>query len=163
MKSKEYIISSIFIILSLFILSNQKAFGAISITVTGTWSELIDGMDLQGPPGSDLNNTYESSTTAIDIGITGAGSRPWRVNVRKVDILWPTSFTLYVRRTSDGSGSGSISGGNEYKEVIGVDNLFFSGNENRQGIKVQLKLSGVSAQIPLGNYLTTIIYTITDD
>ncbi len=160
--NKKFTIFGILITLFLFALSNQRVFGSISIRITGTWSELIDDLDLQNGPGSDLNNTYESSPSTISVNITGAGQKNWRVDIRKDNSGWPGSFMLYVRRTSDGTGNGNISGGTVYQEVTDVDNEFFSGYGNRGSIYIQLKLDGVSAQVPFGTYLTTVYYTVTD-
>ncbi|MEW5768087.1 MAG: hypothetical protein AB1797_10785 [bacterium] len=138
----------------------KKAQAAPNITVTGSWSEIIDASDLQAGPGSDLINSYESASNAISIEITGTGQANWQVNVKKIDTDWPSSFYLYVKRTSDGIGGGSISRGTFYQEVTETDKDFFEGQANRSDIHLQLKLGGVSVQIPPGTYTTTVYYTV---
>lgn len=136
---------------------------AITITITGSWTKIIDETDLQGPPGSDLTYSYESSTNEIIIDIGNCGSKDsWGVDVKKLDGNWHSNFYLYVKRTSDGSGApGSKTlGGTSYQEVTDIDQAFFTGKGIRTGIAVQLKLDGVSVQIPIDTYTTTIYYTV---
>ena len=133
---------------------------AQDITVTGSWSETIDGTDLQFGAGSDLVDTYESQSDQIIIDVTGAIGKSWRVDVSKVDGNWHGNFHLYVRRTSDGTGSGSITGGTAYQEVTDTDQIFFEGSLDRPDVNVQLKLEGVSIQVPPDTYSTTVYYTV---
>ena len=130
------------------------------IIVTGSWTLTIDASDLQAGAGSDLIDTYESASDQIDITLYVQGANQWRVDVRKSDSNWHSDFQSSVRRTSDGSGPGSISGGTSYQVVTDTDQSFFNGHKDRQGIKVQLELSGVSVQIPPDTYSTTVYYTV---
>lgn len=152
------------LLLLLPIIVKKSAEAAISITATGNWSETIDALDLQAGAGSDLISTYQSTSNAVSIDISGTAGVDdnWRVDVKKVDSVWHNSFHLYVKRTSDGTGSGSISGGDTYQEVTDTDLSFFSGNGDRNNINVQLKLTGVSIQAPPDTYTTTIYYTVVD-
>lgn len=133
------------------------------ITVTGSWILTIDASDLQAGAGSDLIDTYESASDQIDVYVHAIGARTWRVNVRKSDANWHSNFQLSVRRTSDGTGAGSISGGTSYQVVTDTDQIFFDGNKDRQDIKVQLKLTGVSVQVPTDTYTITVYYTVVHD
>lgn len=144
-----------------FILCTSGICWAISITVTGSWSETIDESDLQGGAGSDLIDTYESAANAgiIDISATIGD---WGLDVKKVDTNWHGDFHLYAKRTSDGTGSGSISGGDTYQEVTNTDASFFSGNDDRSNVDIQLQLTGVSIQVPPDIYTTTVYYTVSD-
>ena len=134
---------------------------AIVITVTGNWAETIDASDLQAGPGSDLFGTYESASNVgvIDISST-AGN--WALNVGKANTNWHANFHLYVKRTSNGSGSGTITGGTAYQEITDSDLPFFNGSDDRSGINVQLKLDGVAIQVPPDTYTTTVWYTVYD-
>lgn len=153
---------TILVLLFAFMFSANKAGeAAISISSTGNWSETIDALDLQAGAGSDLIDTYESTADQVSIDIIDPINN-WRVGVKKVDTTWHSSFHLYVKRTSDGTGSGSISGGTIYQEVSGTDQSFFSGSDDRSGIQIQSKLSGISVQIPPDIYTTTIYYTVVD-
>ena len=134
---------------------------AISITATGSWSETIDASDLQAGAGSDLISTYESAADAVIIDITDT-SGAWGLDVKKIDTNWHSNLHLHVKRTSDGQGPGSISGGTSYQEVTDTDLSFFSGDRWRSDVDIQLKLTGVSIQVPLDTYTTTVYYTIFD-
>jgi hypothetical protein len=134
---------------------------AIQIVVTGSWTRTIDAADLQGLAGSDLNPFYESATNQIGIDIRQTQTN-WRVDIKKVDTNWHGNFHLFVRRTSNGNGSGNISGGTTYQEVTDADLAFFSGSLTRNFIDVQLRLEGVSVQVPQDSYATTVYYTVTE-
>ena len=134
---------------------------AISITVTGNWPETIDSDDLQAGAGSDLIDTYESAADVVTIDVS-ATVGDWGLDVKKIDTNWHSNLHLHVKRTSDGAGSGSISGGDTYQEVTDTDQSFFSGNDDRSSITVQLKLTGVSIQVPSDAYTTTVYYTVSD-
>lgn len=142
-------------------ISGQRARAAINLTVTGSWNLNITAGDLISGAGSDLKSTYESDKRAITIDITRS-EKNWQVDVCKSDTNWPNNFHLYVKRTSNGSGSGNISGGTTYQEVTDTDKYFFSGEKKCRRINIQLKLSGVSIAIPPNSYITTIIYTVTE-
>ena len=141
-------------------------FGSLSmsqaqeITVTGSWTETIDVTDLQGGPGTDLVDTYESATDQIEVEIKGKKTKDWRVDVSKVDTNWHTDLVLSVKRTADGIGSGGISGGTSYQEVTSIDSEFFRGGKNRKNVTVQLRLSNMSANVPTDTYTTTVYYTV---
>jgi len=134
---------------------------AISMTVTGSWSENIDVFDLQGGAGTDLVSTYEGASNACIIDVTGAAKKDWEVYVNRVDALWDTHFHLYCRRTSDGIGDGPISGGETYQEITVVGQLLFtSGSLDRTGVEVQYQLTGVSVLVTPNTYITDIYYTV---
>lgn len=149
-----------FVIFSLVVIDSKKL-QAASIWVSGSWSETIDASDLQAHAGSDLIDSYESASKAIFISIT-AFNRNWQVNVKRIDTNWQSNLHLHVKRTSNGAGTGSISGGTSYQEVTEADQSFFSGFSSRYSISLQLKLSNVSVQIPPGNYTTTVYYTVVE-
>jgi hypothetical protein len=132
------------------------------IAVSGSWLETVDQTDLNGGPGSDFVSSLESASDQVTTEISGAGNRSWRVDVKKTNGNWHTSLFLDVRRTSDGSGSGSISGGTAYQEVDDTDQAFFSGDRSRSAINLQLRLRGISVQVPCDTYTTTIYYTVVD-
>ena len=141
-----------------------EAWGAISISLTGGWSETLNASDLSGGAGSDLISTYESAVDAVSLTISGAtgGSDAWRLDVRKADATWHGDLVLSVKRTSAGS-RGSVSGGSDYQLVNGVSHTFFSGAGDVSGIGVRLKLSGVSIKVPPASYSTAVYYTVVDE
>lgn len=152
------------VLLLLFLLiSSYGICWAIDIKSTGSWSETIDSLDLQAGPGSDLIGTYESASNQIKINVEST-MQNWRVDVKKSDTNWHSNFQLYIRRTSDGTGNpqSSISGGTTYQQVTDIDQSLFNGYRERTDIDVQLKLTGVSIQIPPDTYATTVNYTVVE-
>jgi hypothetical protein len=137
----------------------------IDISATGGWSETVNETDLISGAGSNLVDTYESNTNASTITISNCidDQDEWKLNVKRDDTGgWPISLILYVKRTSDGNGQGSVSGGLSYIEITTTDNQFFSGAGDRAGINLQYKLSGMSVGVTPANYNTTITFTVVD-
>ena len=136
---------------------------AITLTVSGSWDLSIDATDLAGGAGSDLIDTYESDPAAVSLTILDiAPAVPWRIDIRKVDLYWPAAFSPYARRTSSGTGSGSVAGGDSYQIITDSDSAFFSGIGDRTDISIQLKLTGVTIQVPPDSYTTTVQYTVVE-
>ncbi len=111
MKSSPRIILAAFICVVLLVVNPVQA---ARITVLGTWIEVIDSMDLISGAGSDLIDTHDSSQVVITIDITETlgASDQWEVKIQRNTMLgWPEDLKIYIKRTSGGFGSGSISGG----------------------------------------------------
>ena len=137
---------------------------AIDISAVGGWNEGIDESDLVSGAGSDLIDIYESATNATVLTISGCvdNNDNWRVDVKRTDGTWHGNFTFYVKRTSDGEGGGSISGGLSYIGVTTTDTQFFIGAGNRNSINLQYKLTGMSINVSPTNYNTAITFTVVD-
>jgi len=148
-------------IVGLFLSLESKNY-AQEITVTGSWDVTIDETDLQGGAGSDLNSTYTSAVNQLDIQIKGKKLKSWRVDVSKADSNWHVLMELWIQRTGDGIGSGTIWGGTTYQEIMNVDQVFFYGGKNRKNIPIQLQLRGMTVQIPYDTYTTTIWFTVSE-
>lgn len=133
---------------------------AADVSSLGNWTELIDAQDLTAGAGSNVTNQYESfsGSTTLDIANTTGGS--WRILARRSDGTWHGSFSLSLRRTSDGSGSGSILGGASYVQLSTLDTEIFTGTGDRTGIAVQFKLTGMSKDISPNTYSAGIIFTV---
>jgi len=159
-KKRHAATATLLAVIALFIFITVETV-AIQISVSGSWTRTIDAADLQGLAGSDLNPVYESANNQIGIDIRQTGTN-WRVDIKKVDTNWHGNFHLFVRRTSNGNGSGSIAGGTTYQEVTDIDQAFFSGSLTRNFMDIQLRLEGVSVQIPQDSYMTTVYYTVTE-
>lgn len=138
---------------------------AIDISVTGNLTRTIDTSDLQSGAGSNLISIYESVSDhgLMTLSNTTGNADNWRVDVRRSDTTWNGNLVLFVKRTGDGSGGGSISGGSGYQQITALDSQFFSGSGDRTNIPIQLKLSGVSITIPPNTFSTTVIYTVVDN
>jgi hypothetical protein len=148
-------------LLALLALSFACRAEAQDVSAVGGWTETIDSSDLVSGAGSDLTDTYESSNDATTLDITH--DPQWHVDIHRTDTIWSPDFTLYAKRTSEGTGSGSISGGISYIEVTAVGTQFFTGSQDRSGIDVQYQLTGVSVGISPGTYTTTVTYTVVDN
>jgi len=137
---------------------------ALDITITGSWTEFIDKDDLTNGVGTNLTGTYTSATNANLVTVTGAlsSSDAWQVTIRRIENTWDSRLQISARRTSGGTGSGSISGGQAYIQVTTSDQTFFTGTGNRSDIRVQLRLTGASLQITPNQYSATIQCTIID-
>ena len=137
---------------------------AIDITATGSWNRTIDESDLAAGAGSDLIGIYESSVNATVLTVlnTTGNTDNWRIDVRRSDGTWHGDFILYIQRTSDGTGGGSISGGLSYIAIGTTDSQFFSGAGDRSSVNLQYKLTGMSISIPPNTYSTTVVFTIVD-
>jgi hypothetical protein len=140
------------------------AAAAPAVDVSGAWSLTLGADDLQAGAGSGLNSTYESgnSQAAVTVSDTTDPLDTWRLDVSRTDAAWDSRLTLSVRRTGDGTGQGALSGGTGYHEIGLMDSTFFSGAGDRLSVPLQLKLTGVSLQIPPGAYSTTVTYTVVD-
>lgn len=155
----------IFIITIIFFLSLSPVYSPpkpkVSIRVGGRWTlGNLDENDLTGGAGTDFPGTWESVSDLIDIDVTKTDNT-WAVEISKTDTLWPSQVRIYARRTTDGSGDGTITGGTSYQEITDTDEPFFSGTGDRTAIKVQLKLESMTVGINMEDYSTTISYTAT--
>lgn len=130
------------------------------ISSIGSWTKTVDANDLIAGAGSEVASQYESmsGTTSLDIVNTAGGS--WRILARRSDGTWHPSFTLTVRRTSDGSGSGSILGGASYVEITTLDTEIFTGTGDRSGVGLQFRLTGMSKSVSPYTYSSGIIFTV---
>lgn len=148
----------------LLFLNPTPAHAVLNITVTGNWSQSIDKNNLTGGAGTNLTSTYTSAQNANQITITGAKNRNdrWQVTIRRIDTSWNSALQLLACRTSNGSGDGSISGGQTFIQVTTSATTFFTGAGNRSSIAIQFQLSGASLQVSPSQYVTTIQYTIVD-
>jgi len=151
----------IFLLITLILLVTAKA-EAIDISAVGSWSDtIINASDLQAGAGSNLIDTYESGAGATVLTISNTTDN-WRVDVRRTDIIWYGNLHLFVKRTSDGAGGVSISGGLSYIEITTIDSQFFLGAGDRSGINLKYKLTGMSVSVPPNAYSTTVTYTVVD-
>ncbi len=120
--------------------------------------------DITGLAGSDFAADIESAAAEQEIRISNAIGN-WRVDVSRADTSWHSSILVYVRRTSDGTGGTTISGGTAYQEITTTDTSFFTGTGNPRDVALQFRTNGefAGAGVPSGSYSTTVTYTITDN
>ncbi|MCF7984025.1 MAG: hypothetical protein K9L70_06445 [Thiohalocapsa sp.] len=133
---------------------------ASGITVSGTWSETIGSDDLFAGTGTDIRSPIVSGAAQAVLDIADTGGRSWTVYLRRAEIAWHADVTLSVRRSGDGSGSGSIVGGTDYRPVTASDQVFFTGSGDRAGIGIELRLEGVSVAQDPNLYETAVTYSV---
>lgn len=129
------------------------------LTSIGDWSENVTAANLVSGAGSDLQSQIESISGVTTLTISNAPGA-WTLRARRSSSQWNNNLAVYAKRTSAGSGSGTISGGNAYVELTGNDSEIFSGTENRGSIAIQFKLTGLSRSVSPATYISSIIFTV---
>lgn len=137
---------------------------AAILSSSGSWVENIGSSDLIFGAGSDLTDTYTSPIAATTLEVSGCAEQTeeWQILIKRVDQIWDSGrFVLWVKRTSMGTGVGTVTGGDSFLEVKTSDAIFLTGQGDRSGITIQYQLSGVSVQTLPDNYNTVVEFTIT--
>jgi len=86
MKINLLINRKILIILGLtliYLFFNQSIVTAISLTVTGDWTDWVDEADLEAGPGSNLISTYTSASNQSVMSISSS-TGSWTIKVMRV-------------------------------------------------------------------------------
>lgn len=138
---------------------------AATLSSAGSWVQNISSSDLTFGAGSDLTDTYTSANVTTTLEVSGCvdETEEWQISIKRVDQIWDSAkFVLAAQRTSEGTGAGTITGGDSsFQEVTTSDALFITGRGDRSGITIQYQLTGVSIQILPDNYSTAVEFTIT--
>lgn len=135
---------------------------AQTISVTGNWSPSVTTLTTAGAEYSSSNITSLANQSNVTINATG--SQSWIVKVSKIDSDWNPSLTLWIRKTGDGAGNGSISpiGATTFTQLTAIDQEIFRGTRKRDTpVPIEYEIRGVSVLVPAKAYSTTIMYTIT--
>ena len=133
-----------------------------------SWDLRITPLHLVNGAGSDLPKVFESLPNQVYLNIIKAKvpnpGDGWRIDVKKIDVKWDQTLTLFLRRTGNGRGfyKHFISGGRAYQTITEIDRTFMIGNGGRKLIPVQFKLEGVSVKINADSYKSVIYYTLVD-
>lgn len=130
------------------------------VSSSGNWTKTIDASELVAGAGSDLISQHDSDFGVATLAISNTGGASWRLFARRADGAWHERFDLFVRRTSDGTGSGAVSGGGSYVTLSTLDTEFFSGSGDRANIAVQYRLTGMSRSVAPDLYSSGIIFTL---
>ena len=151
----------------LIVISPVRLFAppAISLKVTGKWQAILRATDLTGGAGTDYQTPFESAVDEVKLTITKTAgpTAPWRIDIRRTDVNWDADLTLYAKRSSDGTGDGTISGGTTYQAVTTTDQSFFTGTGDRSQIGLQYQIDGFSVNnLQVDTYETTIYITVTE-
>jgi hypothetical protein len=129
------------------------------LTSLGDWTETLTASHLSAGAGSDLPNQLESIAGVTTLTITNAPGA-WTLRARRSGKRWNNDFALFVKRTSAGVGSGSISGGEGYVEITGSNGEIFEGAGSRSSISLQFKLTGLASNVAAETYFSSIIFTV---
>ncbi|MDO9265249.1 MAG: hypothetical protein Q7U02_14865 [Desulfosalsimonadaceae bacterium] len=136
---------------------------AIDLSASGGLMRIVNASHLVAGAGSNLHTTFDdSAATSLSIVDTSGSSDHWRIDVRRSDATWHNALGLYVKRISDGSGSGTVTGGLSHVEISGTEVEFFSGEGDRTGLFLSYELTGMSVAVSPNTYSTTVIFTIVD-
>jgi hypothetical protein len=143
--------------LCLALAGTSMAAGA-DLTSSGDWLESVNASNLIAGAGSDL----QPLQSMAGVTILNVGNAPgnWRVKARRSAGQWNGNITVWVRRTSDGSGSGTIGGGTTFVELGATDVDLFSGTLNRGNISLQFKVTGLNRTVPPDTYTSSIIFSV---
>lgn len=124
------------------------------LSTSGTWSPQITTSTYRAAP-------IDSAASALLINIDVAETEAWTVSVQTQNANLPEGLTLSIKRITNGTGDGAISGGTDYATVGDTAQIMFSGTGNRQGVGVQLRLNGIAGgRPPPGNYGASILYSL---
>ena len=132
---------------------------AADLVASGDWTQQLNAAHLVSGAGSNLPTQIQSLAGTTILSISNAPGA-WTLRVRRAGGPWPGNVTLFVKRTSAGAGSGSVSGGDAFVEVTGSDTELFSGSGARSNIALQFKLTGLSTSVSPAQYLSSIIFTV---
>jgi hypothetical protein len=148
------------VLLGLFFSAGAEA---IDLSASGGLTRIVNSSQLVAGAGSNLITTFDdAAATNLAIVNTSGSSDNWRIDVRRSDAAWNNALRLYVKRISDGSGSGSVTGGLSYAEITGSESQFFSGAGDRNGLSLSYELTGMSVAVAPNIYSTTVTFTVVD-
>jgi hypothetical protein len=136
---------------------------AIDLTASGGLMRVVNSSHLVAGAGSKLVTTFDdAAATTLAIANTSGSSDHWRIDVKRSDTTWNSALRLYVKRISDGSGNGAVTGGLFYVEITGSEIQLFSGAGDRSGLTLSYELTGMSVAVPPNMYSTTVTFTVVD-
>jgi hypothetical protein len=142
------------------LLTMPLAMWGADVSSSGNWTETIDAGDLVAGAGSNVVGQHDSSSGVATLTISNTAGASWRILARRSDGTWHDSFALFVRRTSDGSGSGAVTGGGSYVELSTLDTELFAGSGDRSNMAVQYRLTGISKAVAPDLYSSGVIFTL---
>lgn len=147
------------ILITTFALCLAATAKAGDLVSSGDWSETITAANLASGAGSDLTPQIESVSGVTTLTITNAPGA-WSIVARRSSTTWHADLAVSVKRVSDGSGTGTITGGSAYLELSGSDVEIFTGSDDRSDISLQLKLTGLSKDVAPDTYISSIVFTV---
>lgn len=144
---------------TLLVLALAGNIQSADLTSSGDWVASVSAANLAAGAGSDLQTQFESISGVTTLTISNAPGE-WSLRARRNGTQWNSAVAVFVKRTSAGSGAGSITGGGGYVEVTATDSEIFTGSGPRSGVSLQFKLTGLSKKVSPSTYLSSIIFTV---
>ncbi len=144
------------------------SFPMCEVTPAAGWDiGTFGAAQLSGLAGSDFTSTQTTASDFLNINTylllrADTYEWDWRLDVNRTDTLWDSNMTLWIMRTTDGTGSGTITGGTAFQSITTTAQSFYSGTRNRRNVKAQLELRGLSVIVGPNNYSTTVTYTLVE-
>lgn len=137
---------------------------AMDLAVSGAYDVSVSAVDLTAGAGSPLPSTVTSATSEVllDVAATTGAADAWRVDVRRIDGVWDPDIRVWIRRTGEGSGPGTVTDGTAWVEVGPTLVPFFSGTADCGSTPVQIRITGLSLAVPPGALATVLQYTLVD-
>jgi hypothetical protein len=132
---------------------------AANIQIVGGWATTINASLLVAGAGSNLQSSVTSIAGESVVSLSGA-PKDWVVLARLMPGAWHPQVTLQVRRSSAGSGSGFVTGGESFISLTSTNTIIFSGEGHRDGVAIQYRLTGMSCQVAPGTYSAPILFTV---
>lgn len=155
----KYIFLLILLVCSTFLSTSSYA-DSLELSTSGGWFLTVNEYDLTSGAGSNLKDTFLSPADATLIDVQASPKMSWTVYAKLNTSSVNTNLKVYVRRTSDGQGSGSIEGGEHFILLREGNNRFFSGIGQQKGITIQYMAKGIHLGISPGLLNYHIIYFI---
>ena len=144
-------------LLALALVAGAQAAG---VTLIGNWFEMIGTDYLIMGAGTDFRPSFETGAAGTTLEIANTQGASWTMWVRRDSSTLPAAVSVAVRRTTEGAGTGGISGGTDYLVLQDYEQALFQGVGDRSGIGLQLRLAGISISQGAGLHGCTLIYRI---
>jgi len=141
------------------ILALAPVVSGADLILSGAWTERLTALRLAPVAGSKLQGHIESFSGATVLSISNAPGH-WTLRAHLSGAESQNGVAIYIKRTSNGGGSGAISGGESYVQLTTAETELFRGEGSRRNISLQFKLAGFSAHVLPATYLSSITYTV---
>ncbi|MBN2542783.1 hypothetical protein JXI42_07925 [bacterium] len=141
-----------FVLISILFFSTS-AYAEIKLTVSGNVNLALDKKDIAKNTTNVFEVTHPAIIDAVALNVSDSHQdSKWTVKVKLADSDWASDFEVFIKRTSDGNGAGSIEGEREYQLITDSYEELFQGEGDRSNVTVQFKLAGASENLPAGQY-----------
>ncbi|MBN1697940.1 MAG: hypothetical protein JW881_10540 [Spirochaetales bacterium] len=131
----------------------------IKLGNTATWTVTIDTVTA----GTDVTDSYYTTDTQYYFSMINPKNN-YRIDMERTTGSWNANLSICVMRTTDGSGSGTISGGTSYIEITDSVATFFTGSDARNDVYIKYRIDGVTVpDLAATTYTSTITYTGVDN